>query len=162
MEATWRERARRLSQRPDSGGAGKDRLQVIVLGIGRERFGVYFGDVAEVLPPVRATPVPGTSAAFAGVINVHGEIRAVIDLRRILGMPAGPAGALARVIVMRREGFEVGLQIDSVEQIRLIAPGELQPARESHAGPSPYIQGSTNDLLMLLSTEALFAELQKE
>ncbi len=60
----------------------------MVLGIGAERYAVELRDVEEVLPPVRATPVPGAAAVFAGVINVHGEIRPVMDLRRLLGMDA--------------------------------------------------------------------------
>src|SRR5580658_783747 len=96
METVCRERAHRLSQRVVSAEAGQDSLPVIVLGLGNERagierYGVDLSDVAEVLPPVRATPVPGAAAAFAGVINVHGEIRPVLDLRRFLGMAASPS-----------------------------------------------------------------------
>jgi chemotaxis signal transduction protein len=159
METIWRDRAKRLSRRPASGG-GKDDLQVIVLGIGHERFGLDFRHVAEVLPPVIPTPVPGAAAGFAGVINVHGEIRPVIDLRRVLGMEKAPGGDLARVILLRKDGFEMGLRIDSVDQIRSIGAREFQPAAVSDAGPSPFIEGSTGDLLMLLSTEALFRELE--
>ena len=151
---------------------------VLVLGIGKERYGIELPDVAEVLPPIRPTPVPGAAADFAGVINVHGEIRPVIDLRRYLGIRPGiqtgqtgiqagmagaetfRSGAPARVILLRKEGRELGLQIDSVEQIRWIASGELQSGANSCAERSRHIKGSTRDLLMLLSTETLFAELQ--
>ncbi len=155
MQAVWRERARRLSQRPVSDGAGQNALPVIVLGIGKERYGIDLPDVAEVLPPVRATPVPGAAAVISGVINVHGEIRPVIDLRRFLRIEGDRNGGLARVILLRKDGRELALQIDSVEQIRWIGSGELQPA-----GLSTRIKGSTTDRLMLLSTEALFTELQ--
>jgi chemotaxis signal transduction protein len=154
MEAVWRERARRLSQRPVAAGAGQDTLPVIVLGVGKERYGIDLPDVAEVLPPVRATPVPGAAQVFAGVINLHGEIRPVLDLRRFLDI-AVEEGVPARVILLRKDGRELGLQVDSVEEVRWIGAGDLQ----SH-GSSPRIKGSTKDRLMLLSTEALFAELK--
>jgi chemotaxis signal transduction protein len=159
MEAVWLERARRLARRPALGTAGKDAAPVIVLGIGTERYGIDLPDVAEVLPPVHVTPVPGASAVFAGVINAHGEIRPVIDLRRLLGMAAAENGESARVILLRNEGREMGLRIDSVEEILWIGSGDMQAAGNG-AGPSPHIKGSTKDLLMLLSTKALFAELQ--
>jgi chemotaxis signal transduction protein len=158
MEAVWSERAKRLSQRSVLAEDRHSILPVIVLGIGRERYGVDLADVAEVLAAVRATPVPGGSAVFSGVINVHGEIRPVIDLRRFLGMEATPAGGPARVILLRKDGWEMGLEIDTVEQIRWIEQGELQMA--GGAERSAHIKGSTKDLLMLLSTEALFAELR--
>jgi chemotaxis signal transduction protein len=165
VEAVWRERAQRLSERPVAVQAGKNAFPVLVLAISKERYAIDLPDVIEVLAPVRPTPVPGIAAVFAGVINVHGGIRPVLDLRRLLGMPAQEtettgSGNPAKVILLRRQGREIGLQIDSVEQIRSIGAGELQPAGAGAIGSSPYIKGTTQDLLMLLSTAALFAELR--
>lgn len=157
MEAVWRERANRLSQRPVLAESRQDALPVIVLGIGKERYGVDLGDVTEVLPTIRATPVPGAPAVFSGVINVHGEIRPVLNLRRFLGIETIEAGGLTRVILLSKDGRQMGLEIDSVEQIRWIESGGLQQAETKWPG---HIKGSTKDLLMLLSTEALFGELQ--
>jgi purine-binding chemotaxis protein CheW len=164
MEAVWRERARRLSQRPNRTGAAQDAVPVVVLGIGKERYGIDLQDVAEVFPPVLPTSVPGAAAIFAGVINVHGEIRPVIDLRRLLGIETVSGGNDSRVILLRKDGREIGLQIDSVEQIRWIGPGDAQTAGNGGANSvqiSAHIKGPTKDLLMLLSTEALFAELDR-
>jgi purine-binding chemotaxis protein CheW len=158
MEAVWRARADRLSHRPVATEAGQDFRPVMVLGIGMERYGIELSDVQEVLPPVRATPVPGAAAMFSGVINVQGEIRPVMDLRLLLGMDALRAGDRPRVIVLFKEGRQMGLQIDSVEQIRWIGSRDLQS--DGNSGRSRYIQGSTKDLLMLIDTEALFAELR--
>jgi len=160
MEEVWQERARRLSQRPVLAENRQDLLPVIVLGIGKERYGVDLADIAEVLPAVRPTPVPGAAEVFAGVINVHGEIRPVMDLRRFLGVEAIQNGGLARVILLCKDGREMGLEIDSVEHIRWIESGELQAAGSGDAARSGHMKGSTKDLLMLLSTEALFAELE--
>ena len=163
VETVWSERALRLSERPVSAGPAENTFPVLVLGIATERYGIDLPDVAEVLPRMRPTPVPGTEAIFAGVINVHGEIRPVIDLRRYLGIEPAMKKAedgLARVILVRRERRELVLQIDSVEHIRWISGAELQTAGMGEAGSGPKVKGSTNDLLMLLSTEALFAELQ--
>ena len=158
MEAVWRERANRLSQRPVLAGAGQNAFPVIILGIGKERYGIDLPDVAEVLPVVRVTPVPGAALMFAGVVNVHGEIRPVIDLRCLLGIETVPDGGLARVVLLRKEGREMGLQIDSVEQVRWIDAGDLQPTGNG-AGGSHFIKGSTTDLVMLLNTEALFTKI---
>jgi chemotaxis signal transduction protein len=162
MEVVWRERARRLSLRPNLTRTAQDR-PVVVLGIGKERYGIDLQDVAEVFPPIQPTPVPGAPQVFSGVINVYGEIRPVIDLRRLLGIHAAGtadlAGDLARVILLRRDAREIGLQIDSVEQIRWIGSADLSSSGRGDAVLSPYLKGSTKDLLMLLSTEAIFARL---
>jgi chemotaxis signal transduction protein len=159
MEAVWLERAKRLSKRPVLADKRQDVLPVMVLGIGKERYGVDLADVAEVLATVRATPVPGAAAVFSGVINVHGEIRPVLDLRCLLGIETVPDPGLARVILLRYSGREMGLEIDTVEQIRWIESGELRAGGDPEATSSEHIKGSTKDLLMLLSTEALFAAL---
>jgi len=161
MEQVWRERAHRLSQRSVFAGAARDASPVVVLGIGKERYGIDLQDVAEVFPPVAPTPVPGAAAVYSGVINVHGEIRPVIDLRRLLGIETAGAGSLSRVVLLRKDGRELGLQIDSVEQIRWIGAGDFETGGRGGA-PQPvsvHIKGSTKDLLMLLNTEALFAQL---
>jgi len=166
MEAVWFARAKRLSHRARLDRAGLDALPVVVLGLGKERYGIDLPDVAEVFPPLRPTRVPGTAAMFAGVINVHGEIRPVIDLRRLLGIDsvtdAAQKAGFTRVILLRRNGREIGLQIDTVEQIRWVGSEESGLGDQaSAANPqiSIYIKGSTKDLLMILRTEALFAEL---
>jgi purine-binding chemotaxis protein CheW len=158
IEAVWRERAGRLAKRPAAVEGGQDSWPVIVLGIGAERYGIDLSHVEEVLPPTVATPVPGAPAMFAGVINVHGEIRPVMDLRRLLGMDAVPTGGGPRMIVLCKEGRQLGLQMDSVEQIRWIDSRDLQI--DGNLGRSRYITGSTKDLLMLINAEALFADLQ--
>jgi purine-binding chemotaxis protein CheW len=162
MEAVWRQRAVRLARRPVPAGAGPDALPVMVLGIGNERYGIELADVAEVLPQVHLTPIPGAPRHLSGVINVHGEIRPVIDLRRLLGIAAAEKGGVSRVILLRMQGREMGLQVDGVEEIRWVAAGELRSAADSDSDLSAsYVKGLTGDTLMVLSTEALFAGLLK-
>lgn len=169
-EAVWRVRANRLAKHPVADEGGQAALPVIVLGIEAERYAIDLPDVAEVLPPVRITPVPGAAAAIAGVINVHGQIRPVIDLRRLLGLgpDAGMTGRAepGRVVLLRREGREMGLLIDSVGKIVWIDPADVESEGNGNTGSpgcvlSKYIRRSTKDLLMVLSTEALYAELEK-
>ena len=68
---------------------------------------------------------PERPQVFAGVINLHGEIRPVLDLRRFLDI-AVEEGVPARVILLRKDGRELGLQVDSVEEVRWIGAGDLQ------------------------------------
>ena len=162
MEAVWRLRALRLSRRPLEARATENDFQVMVVELGDERYGIPFADVAEVLPPIQITPVPGAPPFFAGVINVHGEIRPVASLRRLLGLQTAGNDDLGRVILLRKQGRELGLVVDRVEQIRSVASGELQSTSGSNAGLSArYLKGLTLDALMLISTDALFAELLK-
>ncbi len=163
MQAVWRQRAIRLSRRPLAGSSAQNDFQVMVLEIGNERYGIELADVAEVLPPVQVTPVPGAPSFFSGVVNVHGEIRPVADLKRLLGIEAAGNCNLARVILLRKQGREMGLIVDRVEQIRSVASDNLPVEGDRFAELScRYLKGLRHDTLMLINTEALFAELLKE
>src|SRR3954447_6987241 len=126
MENVWRQRASRLSRRPVAAGTSGDEVQAIVLRIADAHCGIALAEVAEVLPPVQVTPVPGAPPTFLGVVNVRGEIRPVIDLRHVLGLAPAKNGGLSRVLLLRRQGREMGLNVDNVEQIRRIPSDELK------------------------------------
>jgi len=161
IEAVWHQRAVRLSRRPVATASSEIQLQVLVLGLGTEHYGLELADVAEVLPALLCTPVPCTPPAIVGVINVHGEIRPVMDLKLLLGIRNNSSvpGLPSPVVLLRRDGRVMGLQVDRVEQIRTLTSGELRSGGEES---SRYLKGLTLDTLMLLSTGALFSELLKD
>jgi chemotaxis signal transduction protein len=159
MESVWRQRAARLASRSARMASPADEVQVIVLRIGAERYGVELTGVAGVLPPVVCTPVPGAPQAVAGIIAVHGEIRPVLDLRRMLGIEQHiAADAPAPVVLLHLKGRQLGLQADRVEQIRSVNRGACRQTGDG-CFPTRYVESLTDDTLMLLKTEALFAEL---
>lgn len=159
LEALWRQRAAHLSRRPAA--VRQDDAALIVAVIGGARYGLALPDVVEVLAPTTLTPVPGAPPALAGVINVHGEIRPVIDLRRLAGPAPEPGRGLASVLLLRHAGSVMGLLVDAVEDLRLVAAQELEACRAKCQDLPPYVHGITRDQLRLLRSEALFEEIHK-
>jgi len=66
----------------------------VVIRLGSERYGLSASAAREVLRIPRLIRVPRVVDHIRGVINLRGEIVAVTDLRRMLGLPGGdlPAG----------------------------------------------------------------------
>ncbi|HEY3738332.1 MAG TPA: chemotaxis protein CheW [Bryobacteraceae bacterium] len=158
-EAIWRKRAIRLASRASTETTAGDDVRVLVFAIGAERYAVELTSVASVLAPVVSTPVPGAPAAVAGIIAVNGEIRPVLDLRRMLGMePRGNADVPAPVVLLHRKGRQLGLLADRVEQIRSIRRDACRPTGEGGL-PARFVESLTDDTLLLLKPEALFQEL---
>jgi hypothetical protein len=92
LEAAYRERAVRLAKveaRPKAAAAG---LPALVFRLNKERYAIELKEVAEVLPLAGCTPVPGSPPEFLGVINLRGELRAVLDLGRLLALSGNDAG----------------------------------------------------------------------
>ena len=121
-------------------------------------YGLPILDVQEVLASAEIEPVPGSSAATLGVINLRGTIVTVLDLRLHLGLPAREAEASSKLIVLG--GAEpVALRVDRVATVRAIADGAIKPLPETGAAElGARVRGlfsRNNELLTLLDSRKL-------
>jgi len=73
-----------------------------------------------------ATPVPGTVAHVAGIMQVRGQVIPVIDLRRLFGQPAVEPTIDTRVIVTELGGRQVGLLVDKSREVMRIDSSSVQ------------------------------------
>jgi purine-binding chemotaxis protein CheW len=153
IDAAYRRRAIRLAEgqaghAPESAG-----VPVLIFRIGRERYAIELQEVAETLPFARCTPVPGSQPQFLGMIALRGELRAVLDLSRLLELSENEQSDSGFVLMLRRQGREIGLKVDSIEEVREIRPEEL-----SASGQGKYVKGIASGALLLLSIGAVLAE----
>lgn len=158
IDAAYRLRAARLAKGWTGQAPHAPGLPVLVFRLGPDRYAVEIKEVAEVLRLERCAPVPGSPPLFAGVINVRGELRAVVDLSRLLALPDTPNPGnkdndSGFVLLLRRHGQEIGLKVDRVEDLREIGPEDL-----SHSAQGKYVMGLAPGTLMLLSVDAVLAE----
>jgi purine-binding chemotaxis protein CheW len=148
----YRQRARRLASvqsEPVPVSAG---LPALVFRLARERYAIELAEVSEALPYVRCTRPPGSPPQFRGVMNLRGELRAVLDLAVLLAIFENGSRDSGFVLMLRRPGREIGLKVDSVEELRELRLEELSvPARGS------YVKGIASGALMLLDVEAVLA-----
>jgi purine-binding chemotaxis protein CheW len=64
-----------------------------------------------------ATPVPGTPAYVAGLVQVRGRLIPVVDLRARFGLPAIPHAIDRRIIVVQIGPRVAGLLVDSAREV---------------------------------------------
>ena len=156
------ERARVLA-RPAAGHADGDAVELVVLDVGRERYGVDVRLVREVRPLAGLAPVPGTPAFWSGVVNLRGSLCPVLSLRRYLGVADGgdadADGQGSGVLVVVTAPFPAGLLVDAAAEIRRCPPEELRPvagaaADRAHAA----VQAVTGDLVQVLDPGVLLAD----
>ena len=85
-------------------------------------------------------------------MNLRGELRAVLDLAALLAISENGNRNSGFVLMVRRPGLEIGLKVDSVEELHEIRPEELSaPVQGS------YVKGIASSALMLLDVEAVLA-----
>ena len=77
-------------------------LQLVVFLIDNQRYALPLVSVERVLPMVAATRLPTLPDVALGVINVHGQVIPIVDIRPRLGFPPKRPGAGRHVHFGRR------------------------------------------------------------
>jgi len=157
MEAVYRERAARLSlQRllPDSAAT----IAALVFTLGTEHYATELRDLAEVLPFRGCTPVPRMPQELAGVLNLRGAIRPVVDIARVMGLPIAKDRNPGWLLVLCRGSLEIGLLVDQVVNVRPFRSDDTAgPAQDGTHSATSYLKGITADNVMLISAEKLLS-----
>lgn len=157
-EAVYRQRAAQLASRAEQAGPAAAALRVLVFSLGAERYALAFSDLAEMLPFTGCVPVPGGPPQLLGVANIHGEIRSVLDLGRLLELPETGPAASGYIVLVRKQDRMTALRVDCLETSRLIFLEELAvPSSGETDACFRYLKGLTPDKVRLLNTEALLA-----
>jgi purine-binding chemotaxis protein CheW len=158
LAAIFARRAEELARLPDIDVA-QDAQEALVFSLGDERYAFPTGQVAEVRPLGRLTPLPGAPAFVAGLINVRGRIVPVLDLRPLFGLP-GPVDAAQAVVLMSSPRGTIGLLATDRPEVRWLAHLGLSglPAGTPSKLDPTYVRGITSDLVVLLDAERLLAD----
>jgi purine-binding chemotaxis protein CheW len=157
--AILRERARALARPPIEAREAANALEIATFRLGDERYGIEAHYVLEVMRLEDTTLVPGLPDFFLGITNRRGEILAVVDLARFLGIVRGTERERSRLIVLGRTSAEFGIVADEVEEIVKVAEDALHPPSSVLGGaPRPYLRGVTRDALVVLDGAALLAD----
>ena len=85
--------------------------------MGGQSYAVELLKVQEVQRVPDILPVRGASSHVMGVMNLRGQIIAVIDLGACIGLPHEPLTEASRVIVLETEEETVGLLVSAVAEV---------------------------------------------
>lgn len=110
-------------------------LDIVLFDVGRQRYGLSLADVERVIRAVAVTPLAGAPAIIEGVINLHGAIAPVLDLRARFGHRARRMGVDDVLIVARAGHRQVAIRADHAVGLARIDPAELHdPAAVTPGG----------------------------
>jgi chemotaxis signal transduction protein len=152
------ERAEALAQSPDDEDVGEVVVLVIV-GIGRERYGVPIEMVREITSLEAVTPLFATPPFWVGLTNLRGSLYAVLDLRRYLGIPGGAGGDEPQLVLVGAGTLTIGLRVDEVIEVRDVPASEIgPPLAERGADRADIHVGLTRDLVSVLDVAALLGD----
>ena len=120
-----------MAEKQEHGSIARDGLmQVVMVGLGEEKFALDAGLVREIIDPVPVTKVAGARAFVPSVINVRGNVIPLADLRIRFGMPQMENSADTRIVVIEveldGEPVLVGVMADKVYEVTEISQTDVQ------------------------------------
>ena len=105
-------------------------MQVVMVGLGDEKFALDAGLVREIIDPIPATRVAGARPFLPSIINVRGNVIPLADLRIRFGMPMSEETADTRIVVIEididGDPVLVGVIADKVYEVTEISRTDAQ------------------------------------
>lgn len=92
--------------------------ETVVFNLGRAKFALYTDQVRGIEEMQEIIPVPQSPGYVSGLINLRGEIIAVIDLRKRLKVADAQDGRDLVTMVVEHRGEAVGLVVDRVISVQ--------------------------------------------
>lgn len=90
---------------------------LLTFRIDKQFFAIAVEPIVQIVSMATITPIPQASRIAKGIINLHGEVVPVVDLRRHLGKPESHYQVHTPIIVIKISGHIVGLIVDEVNDV---------------------------------------------
>jgi purine-binding chemotaxis protein CheW len=137
----------------------QESIEIVEFRLASEIYGIETVFVREVYPLKSYTILPGTPAFVLGIINVHGQILSVIDLKKFFNLPEKGLGDLNKVILLRNDYMEFGILADAILGTRSIMTDKIQTSPVNVTGiGSDYLKGVAGDRVIILDGEKILGD----
>jgi purine-binding chemotaxis protein CheW len=117
----------------------------LTFALGKEEYGLEILKVREIIGYMEITAVPGTPSYVKGVINLRGQVIAVVDLRAKFGMELAQRTEQTCVIVVeiRRADRKLltGIIVDHVSEVLNIQGEQIEEPPRLSASDEQFITG---------------------
>lgn len=146
---------------------GTDSVQYIVVKIGTEQYGIDIKYVDNIVRMQKITRVPKVQPYVKGVINLRGEVIAVMSIRLKMGLSVDEYTGKSRIIILKPDQqSEVGIIVDEVKEVVTLESDEIE--KTSHDVKDDrisYINGigkHNGELISLLDMNVVMSDREKE
>ncbi|MDR3183645.1 MAG: chemotaxis protein CheW [Planctomycetaceae bacterium] len=130
--------------------------------LGNEDYGIEIRYVTEIVGMQKITEVPDMPMYVRGVVNLRGQVIPVLDMRLRFNMQARDYDERTCIIVVNIGGAQVGLVVDTVNEVRNIDDEQISPPpKTAGADSAKYIQGMGKvgeSVIILLEGQRLLHE----
>ncbi len=130
--------------------------------LGKEDYGIEIRYVTEIVGMQKITEVPDMPVFVKGVVNLRGQVIPVLDMRLRFNMESRDYDERTCIIVVNIGGSQVGLVVDTVNEVRNIDDDQISPPpKTAGADSAQYIQGMGKvgeEVIILLEGQRLLRD----
>lgn len=140
-----------------------DNNKIVLFSLDEPRYALHVSEVVRVVRAVDITPLPNAPGIVSGVINFHGEIIPVVDIRKLFRLPPREMRLEDQFIIARTSKRLVVLVVDSVNDVhqldhhQIVNAGEVFPFTKYLSG----ITSKDHDIILINDLEK-FLSLDEE
>jgi len=132
-----------------------ERVPVLAFQVRQRTYALKVADVVEVAAMVEWLPLPDAPLGVLGLVNRHGEMLPLLDLRQLFDGQAAFVDDSTFFIVVERAGQRLGLVVDAVDVVKYVPKAAFQPVPENRFVCA--VVQHEQALLQVLDTSPLFA-----
>jgi purine-binding chemotaxis protein CheW len=101
-------------------------MEIVIVSVGDQRYGLLLETVQEIVRAVTIAPLPKAPAIVEGVINLHGRVVPVLDLRSRFGLPAKPPDVTDYLVIAQANERLVAIRVDRLPELAQVKEEGLE------------------------------------
>ena len=138
-------------------------MLLLVFSLDDKRYALHLTTVQTVVRAVESTPLPKAPDIVTGIVNMHGNVIPLVNVRKRFRLPERDIGLSDHLIVAQTARRMVALIADSVEGV-IEHPEEMIAAPETILPQMEYIEGVAKlaDGMVLIHDLDRFLSLDEE
>ncbi|WP_084220081.1 chemotaxis protein CheW [Jeotgalibacillus soli] len=105
-------------------------MKVIVFQLVDKEYAIPVNNVQSIEKLIHITRVPRVSSYIKGVINLRGVVTPIVDLRKRFNLEESMYDDRTRIIIVSDKGREVGLIVDSANDVLDLSADSIEPQPE--------------------------------
>lgn len=136
--------------------SNKTIMEVIVFKLASKEYSFDIASVAEIIDTVPSTQVALTDDLIDGIINIRGQIIAIISLFEKLNIPR-IVNEDSKIIICEIDGIKIGFIVDSVSDILNISQDQIRE-QEDELFPKVLYLDDGNRLVLSMDIDKIFSK----
>ena len=100
-------------------------LQLVIFTLDEQRYALHLPSVERAIRMIEITPLPSAPEIVIGVVNVHGAVVPVLNIRKRFRLPEREPDLGDQLIIAHTARRDVALVVDTVSDVVTLPSGEL-------------------------------------